>query len=286
MSGTRGKSRAEKWQCCGTCKAVCGCWYARCDRWARSDNWRVHLSDKLRNVVGAVPWPRLLIEGGVIVFSILLAFAIDAWWDDRQERDRELQQLARVNAELRLNQQSFINKLNTLQSAFDSAVSQQALMGDSPQPVDAEALARLWDQILGIGTFSVPSRAIDEYLAAAAESDPEFAVIRDQLTEWLYRTERVSNQYDILRQKHSALTEHLLSIPELRVLGYLPNWMKAAGLPESRFPSDITVLLSDPIVENLLGDYMLRVVVLTSMLEQQIESLDKLADLIDSATVL
>jgi hypothetical protein len=34
-----------------------------------------------------MPWSRLLAEGTVIVLSILLAFAIDAWWSERQSRD-------------------------------------------------------------------------------------------------------------------------------------------------------------------------------------------------------
>jgi hypothetical protein len=38
-----------------------------------------------------IPWKRLLVEATAIVGSILLAFSIDAWWDDRQlvseERD-------------------------------------------------------------------------------------------------------------------------------------------------------------------------------------------------------
>lgn len=43
------------------------------------------------------PWPRIIAEATVIVVSILLAFAIDAWWDERTERleeQRVLQQLA------------------------------------------------------------------------------------------------------------------------------------------------------------------------------------------------
>ncbi len=36
-----------------------------------------------------IDWPRLLAEGAAIVVSILLAFGIDAWWDDRQERIEE-----------------------------------------------------------------------------------------------------------------------------------------------------------------------------------------------------
>ncbi len=36
-----------------------------------------------------VPWLRVLVEGVVIVGSILLAFGIDAWWKGREERRAE-----------------------------------------------------------------------------------------------------------------------------------------------------------------------------------------------------
>ena len=34
-------------------------------------------------------WPRIFAEGGAIVVSILLAFWIDAWWDDRADEQQE-----------------------------------------------------------------------------------------------------------------------------------------------------------------------------------------------------
>ena len=36
-----------------------------------------------------IPWTTLFIEGVAIVVSILLAFAIDAWWDQRKGRAEE-----------------------------------------------------------------------------------------------------------------------------------------------------------------------------------------------------
>ena len=45
-------------------------------------------------------WKRLLVEGVVIVVSILLAFAIDAWWDERQQLSDAEDQVERVVAEL------------------------------------------------------------------------------------------------------------------------------------------------------------------------------------------
>lgn len=36
-----------------------------------------------------IPWTTLFVEGVAIVVSILLAFAIDAWWDQRKDRAEE-----------------------------------------------------------------------------------------------------------------------------------------------------------------------------------------------------
>lgn len=46
---------------------------------------------------------RLVAEGVVIVASILLAFAIDTWWEDRQERQQEKRLLLALNSEFEDN---------------------------------------------------------------------------------------------------------------------------------------------------------------------------------------
>lgn len=46
------------------------------------------------------PWPRILAEGAVIVVSILLAFAIDAWSAERAERQHEQVHLQRLASDL------------------------------------------------------------------------------------------------------------------------------------------------------------------------------------------
>lgn len=47
-----------------------------------------------------VPWKRISIEAAAIVGSILLAFAIDAWWQERGEREDLLQYLSAFEQEL------------------------------------------------------------------------------------------------------------------------------------------------------------------------------------------
>ena len=46
-----------------------------------------------------IPWKRLFAEGFVIIVSILLAFLIDAWWNDRLEHQREREQLSAMRIE-------------------------------------------------------------------------------------------------------------------------------------------------------------------------------------------
>jgi hypothetical protein len=48
---------------------------------------------------GGIQWKRISVEGIAIVASILLAFAIDAWWDDRKERELEREALDDLRAE-------------------------------------------------------------------------------------------------------------------------------------------------------------------------------------------
>ena len=61
-----------------------------------------------------IPWMRIITEGCVIVVSILLAFAIDAWWSERIEREQEREHLLAMRSEF----QSSIEGLNGVYSSI------------------------------------------------------------------------------------------------------------------------------------------------------------------------
>ena len=60
-----------------------------------------------------IPWLRVFVEGVVIVGSILLAFGIQAWWDDRQEREEEGRILAGLLQESRTRARAIASKFGT-----------------------------------------------------------------------------------------------------------------------------------------------------------------------------
>jgi len=51
----------------------------------------------------SIPWNRIGIEAMAIVVSILLAFGIEAWWQEKLERDQEATELARLRIEFEEN---------------------------------------------------------------------------------------------------------------------------------------------------------------------------------------
>jgi hypothetical protein len=50
-----------------------------------------------------IPWKRITVEAAAIVGSILLAFAIDAWWNDHQNRAEERRVLVGLKSEFEQN---------------------------------------------------------------------------------------------------------------------------------------------------------------------------------------
>jgi hypothetical protein len=67
----------------------------------------------------SIPWKRLSVEAAAIVVSILLAFAIDAWWDDRNERIEEAEILAQFLVTLDEDIQSLESKVSRFQEMID-----------------------------------------------------------------------------------------------------------------------------------------------------------------------
>ena len=69
----------------------------------------------------SIPWLRILIEGVVIVGSILLAFGIDAAWTERQERAEERRLLVDLRAEFHENRDLLTTSIQSHEQALAEA---------------------------------------------------------------------------------------------------------------------------------------------------------------------
>ncbi|MEM7430504.1 MAG: hypothetical protein AAF351_01065 [Pseudomonadota bacterium] len=113
-----------------------------------------------------IPWKRLTAEGAAIVVSILLAFAIDAWWDDRIERNTAREYADNLLVEVRAN----INDLEEhVKRHNDKVVAGAELLrlmkNDDLGPSDERTRALVTSMVF-IDDFRPATSALDNLLGA------------------------------------------------------------------------------------------------------------------------
>lgn len=203
-------------------------------------------------------WPRIVGEVVAIVVSILLAFAIDAWWDERALRIEEQQVLEGLNEEFLYVQELLTEHLDV--HLEDLAVLKSFLLAadsgnidDAGPIVDAVVLVLLSPMTTDLG-----SGTLDALLSSGRIEILRSRTLRAKLASW----EGVIGEVwdDQALQASSVFASH---IPYLLAEGVpagssMHQWYDEWPLTR-RSPSD------DPeMVAQLLGDETLREMVALS----------------------
>ena len=203
-----------------------------------------------------IPWNRILVEGVAIIASILIAFAIDAWWEDRQETESEIRNLVRVSAELEANSERIQSKLQTIEDSIEATSTFISWMGPQPTIFEKEVLVEQWDTLYGIGFFSLQRSATRDYLASGQTDTAKNVEVRRAISEWYSSGTALEEQYDRLRIAHANISAYLQdAIPFLHTIS--ANALMSDH-PTSKFPFDQTIFLADPKLESRLALFLIR----------------------------
>lgn len=203
-----------------------------------------------------IDWNRLLIEGLVIVVSILLAFSIDAWWDQQRElRDAE-DQVARVVAELNAN----ITILNAQDEALGhttrAAREFLSMMGPDVEAVSNQEVGVMMGRIFSVGTLSLSRSATQNFLSSGQLTDGRWVGIRLALSEMLSKVHAAENNSLELRQMRPNIWEHEQDF--VSGLDIVRDHALMKDYPASQFESDADALLSDMKFEGVIANYAIR----------------------------
>ena len=131
-----------------------------------------------------IQWKRLAVEGAAIVASILLAFAIDAWWDSRHERIEERRILESLKAEF-LSNAEFIPEY--IERHQDSARYTRALLEAMKVAEPGSTLkfpAARFAKVLEHSSTNPQSGALNAILQSGELRYISNRVIRERLAAW------------------------------------------------------------------------------------------------------
>lgn len=191
--------------------------------------------------------PALALEVIAIVFGILLAFLIDAWWDGRRDRAREHGYIVRLMGEFEASRRELETDLRVrgdLLRGWSRLLRSPAPGADSTGPIIAS---------VGIRRFYTPVHAVfDDLISSGGLNLIRSDTLRTAILEYAQERERVASVEDSEQQ---FLTQ--MVVPYLIGRAEFLPWIPAArrdslGLDAERPGMDPNALLQDPTFRNLL----------------------------------
>lgn len=121
----------------------------------------------------------------MIIASILLAFGIDAWWQERQQLQAERQQIRALTADFTENLRLLEERREQVQSYVDGLGQLLELLRSSPPggeiTVPGSSVAAL---VRGIGTIDPVRGTLDAMIGSGSLDQLSDADLRAALAEW------------------------------------------------------------------------------------------------------
>lgn len=197
----------------------------------------------------ASPWLRVLAEGAVIVVSILLALAGDAWWDTRQQTARHAENMIALQAELT----EAVGLLQTSREALSLSRQRSAdllqLTGPEPPIVSPDSLIGLLGPAMGLRTPEVATGVVEGLLRSGDMTLIGNTKLRSGIAQWPAMVLDVREGYEWMRADRDEVWEPLVAehVPLRELLSRVDEG-------PSRFPYDVRSLLSDPRFEARLAE--------------------------------
>ncbi|NIA26976.1 MAG: hypothetical protein GWP02_02895 [Desulfobulbaceae bacterium] len=199
-----------------------------------------------------IPWTRIFAEGVAVVASILLAFAIDAWWDERQIRVEEQQILQGLEEEFISIREVLTRHLDLHLQDIQSLKKVLMTIEDGPSDDAGSSVEAALLEMTSPATTDLGNGTLDALLSSGRIDILTNRALRFRLAGW----ERVIGEvWD--DQANNAKMVFEIYIP------YFISENVAVGVSMSQlydWPIPATSIADDPdAIQQLLGDKEFRV---------------------------
>jgi len=193
-----------------------------------------------------IPWSRVAVEGIVIVGSILLAFAIDAWWGQvgRAEEER----VALVGLETDFS--GYVDALARIRSnnerRIDAARRIMDATGSAQAPLNAAELQSGLAVVIMYNLINLQPGTLGSLLETNRLSWISNAQLRSRLVDWDRQQRFADEQNQYMVEQARALDAFLKSrYPMEGILLLTQDAQLDVSEANSRFPATVESLLTD-----------------------------------------
>ncbi|EED33234.1 hypothetical protein NOR53_742 [gamma proteobacterium NOR5-3] len=222
---------------------------------------------------------RLAVEAMVIVLSILAAFSIDAWWDDRQEARARQAMLMAIRSDAIAARTELGRVRSGMADGLEGTAKFLALAdGSRPEATDASRIDELSTRLFFTPSFDAPLGSLQALLRGGDLSYVDNPELIERTTRLLALVANLEREQLVLASNVTQITEamNMLEIDVSRLLARLSRDIRQLPV----LPRETTLWrhVSDPRVRSLALTSWVRYESCLSSLEQmEIEFLAILA---------
>ena len=213
-----------------------------------------------------IPWPRIIAESAAVVISILLAFAIDAWWEWRKDLRIEQELLASLIQEFEDAAIEFNFRWTEAEQRRIAATQLAALDDKTIVQVDPETLYRLWIQTYSPSISDPPEGTLTSAIATGRSSLIRNKFLQSRLTGW---SSRLANLHNTERN----ITGYMISV-------FIQDISQRALLPF--LSADVGPDFRDALLAMPTKNHLNWIVFVTGISMDEIEQIqDEVAEILD-----
>jgi hypothetical protein len=209
----------------------------------------------------------------LIVVSILIAFALDAWWDELKERQVQSEQIETLLSEFEAARDSLTSLSGHLDSAAQATNELLTLMGPEVTEPDSERLFELLERSLNFGGAAPNHTALASVLAAGNRQIEASESLGDLLGKWPAQMEDIDGDYAHLDRNRDVELQAALVDAGIAGIGGTPIVQKL-GLPSPPFSVETDQLVQSVRVYAALSYRALRLNVLLLNVGMAVENAD------------
>jgi hypothetical protein len=218
-----------------------------------------------------ISWARLFVEGSAVVLSILLAFSIDAAWQQRQEQEADLGQLRGLYGELQSHKVLLGEAISGHRRTVAYGVELLGLLGAEPNSSDTAQITELLDGMMDFYRINAPFGSLETAISSGTIARMQIVDLSSALASWptaiedLMEEQETSAVYlvvDLYAQLGRMVSlrdvyGRRFARPSGRGTGEVIAEIAMSGFAKSLVPPDYSILYGDVTVANMLMHLMM-----------------------------
>jgi hypothetical protein len=188
----------------------------------------------------------------VIVFSILVAFALDAWWSNRTHAQQARAQIETLHAEFAANQEALTQLRLQLESMRVAVASLLPHISPNAALLPLDSINTMMDLSFRLGTVELRTGSVQALLSSGELAEIADPMLKALIASWPAEVADLRSQSSLLEQNREIILDYLHArVPTLDIAHKTGEMSR---YPRSSFTVGAAAVQRDLKVEGLFGN--------------------------------